>query len=97
LINRTFDCPFCNCLFFTAHDLALHLKAFADKSAAHKEAFKRLHEFVEEFGTFQLDNTFTEIEFVTPEQMLIQLERDLKKFFRDYDNVRKKFLKKRSK
>jgi isopenicillin N synthase-like dioxygenase len=94
LTNKTLDCPFCNCFFFTEHDLALHLNAFADKEEAHKEAVQRLHAFVEEFGTFQLNDTFTGIEFVTPEQLIFQLERDLKKFFCIDANIRKSFKKK---
>ena len=46
-----FDCPFCSCLFLTEHDLASHLKAFSDVGEAHKDAVRRLHEFVEEFGS----------------------------------------------
>jgi hypothetical protein len=79
--ERRFDCPFCSCYFFTEHDLALHLNAFSDKGEAHKEAFQRLHVFVEEHGTFRLNDNFTEIEFKTPEQRIGEFETEIKKYF----------------
>ena len=70
----SFDCPFCDCFFFTAHDLALHLSAFSDKGQAHKDAVKRLHEFVEEFGSDCLNDDFTKVEFRHPEQIIADFE-----------------------
>jgi hypothetical protein len=70
----SFNCPFCDCFFLTEHDLALHLKAFSDIGVAHKDAVKRLHEFVEEFGSDCCNDNFTKVEFRYPEQIVADFE-----------------------
>ena len=87
-----FDCPFgCGCFFFTAHDLALHLTAFSDKGEAHKDAVRRLHEFVEEVGSECLNDDFTQVEYLTPEQIIAKIEFDIKSFCGLPIKKRKKF------
>ena len=91
VLNRTFDCPFCDCIFFSEHDLALHLKAFSDVGDAHKDAFRRLHVFIEECGTWCLNDDFTQVEFRYPEQVIASLEWVIRSFFKLGLPVRKKF------
>ena len=79
--NRQFDCPFCSCFFFTAHDLALHLNAFSDKGQAHKEAFKLFHEFVQKYGSECLSDDFTKVEFVYPAQIIAYFEYVIKSYY----------------
>lgn len=91
VVNRQFDCPFCSCFFFTEHDLALHLKTFSDKGEAHKNAVRRLHEFVEDFGSERLSDDFTKVEFRYPEQIIADFECAIRSFFGLPIHVRKKF------
>lgn len=89
--KRTFDCPFCDCIFFSEHDLALHLKAFSDVGDAHKDAVRLLHAFIEEFGTDRLSDDFSKVEFAYPEQIISSLVWDIRKFYGLPLPVRKKF------
>jgi hypothetical protein len=90
ILNRRFDCPFCSCFFFNEHDLALHLKAFSDKGEAHKNAVRRLHEFVEAFGSWCLSDDFSQVEFRSPEQVIFAFECAIREFYHLPLHVRKK-------
>lgn len=86
-----FNCPFCSCLFFTEHDLALHLRAFSDVGEAHKDAVRRPHEFIEEFGSERLSDDLTGIEFVSPEQTILSFECAIRSFYGLSLPIRRKF------
>lgn len=74
-----------------AYDLALHLKAFSEKGEVHKEAFEKLHGFLEKVGSDCLSEDCDEIEFVYPEQALAMLEFSIRKFYGLDLSIRKKF------
>lgn len=43
LVTNAKRCPYCNCVFFTDHDLSLHLKRFGFDAQEHFEDFRFVH------------------------------------------------------